>query len=58
MRAETKRILRENKAERGIGRTKTGAVTVCTRWVRYQVMRRGMRRGPKVKRRVLRLRTV
>jgi len=32
-----------------------GVVVVLILWVRYQVMRRGRRRGPRVKRRVLRL---
>lgn len=54
-RAEMKRMVRDLETDLGIGCTRTGAVTALTFWVRYQVMSLGMRRGPSVKRRVLRL---
>ena len=52
---EMKRMVRDLEAGRGTGCTGTGAVTALTLWVRYQFMSLGMRRGPTVKRRVLRL---
>lgn len=54
-RAETKRMVRDLETGMGIGCTGTGVVTALTFWVRYQVMSLGMRRGPRVKRRVWRL---
>lgn len=53
--AETKRMVRDLETGPGTGCTGTGAVTALTFWVRYQVMSLGMRRGPRVKRRVFRL---
>ena len=55
MTAEMKRMVRDLETGRGTGCTGTGAVTALTFCVRYQVMSLGMRRGPTVKRRVLRL---
>ena len=55
MTAETKRMVRDLETGLGIGWIWAGAVTAVTFWVRYQVMSLGMRRGPTVKRRVLRL---
>lgn len=53
--AETKRMVRDLETGPGTDCTGAGAVTALTFWVRYQVISFGMRRGPKVKRRVLRL---
>ena len=54
-RAEMKRMKRDLEMGRGTGWTGRGFVRVLVVWVRYQVMSLGMRRGPRVKRRVLRL---
>ena len=54
-RAEIKRMVRDLETGVGIGWIGTGAVTALIFWVRYQVMILGMRRGPRVKRMVLRL---
>ena len=53
--AEMKRMVRDLETGPGTACTGTGAVTALTFWVRYQFMSLGMRRGPTVKRRVLRL---
>ena len=53
--AEMKRMVRDFETGPGTRCTGTGAVTALTFWVRYQVMSLGTRRGPTVKRRVLRL---
>ena len=50
-----KRIVIDLETGLGTGCTGTGAVTALIFWVRYQVMSLGTRRGPTVKRRVLRL---
>ena len=50
-----KRMVRDLETGRGTGCTATGAVIALTLWVRNQVMSLGMRRGPRVKRMVLRL---
>ena len=53
--AEMKRMVRDLETGGGIDCTGRGAVTALTFCVRYQVISLGMRRGPSVKRRVLRL---
>ena len=55
MRAEMKTILRDETTERGTGCTGAGATRVFTLCVRYHVIIFGIRRGPTVKSRVLRL---
>ena len=50
-----KSILREEITGRGTGCTGAGATRVFTLCVRYHVITLGTRRGPTVKRRVLRL---
>ena len=55
MRAEMKSILREDITGRGTGCTGAGVTRVFTLCVRYHVIIFGTRRGPTVKRRVLRL---
>ncbi len=50
-----KSMFREEITGRGTGCTGAGAVIVFTLCVRYHVMIFGTRRGPTVKRRVLRL---
>ena len=54
-RAEMKMMLRDLDTELGTRWIGTGAVAALTFWVRYQDMSLGIRRGPRVKRMVLRL---
>lgn len=54
-REEMKRMERDLVIGRGNGWIGRGFVSVLAVWVRYQVMILGIRRGPRVKRRVLRL---
>ena len=53
--AEMKRILKDEYTGGGTGCFSATAVIVFVRWVRYQVMALGMKRGPTVKRSVLSL---
>lgn len=50
-----KRMVSDLETGPGTACTLVGAVTALTFWVRYQDISLGMRRGPTVKRRVLRL---
>lgn len=57
-RDEAKRMLRARRTGRGVGIIGRGGVFEAVRWERYDEMRRGRRRGPRVKRRVWRLESV
>ncbi len=58
MTAETKRMFRDLYTGEGTGCLSTVDVTVANFGVRYQVIRRGSRKGPTVKTMVWRLRSI